>query len=155
MVLRDVLFSVFRDLFVERPASGASLQELSDKLSTSGQTLSTRFGGIANRDANREALRHIIGIERWAQHRLRMFLGEPFLRDEYDGYRPPEAFSWNDLRDDFNQTRNETVALAEQLKQQRVSEKARVTHNDFGAVTAKGWLKYLLDHAQRESMRIK
>ena len=155
MALRDVLFSVFRDLFVERPARTASLQELSNKLLASGQTLSTRFGGIANRDANREALRHIIGIERWAQHRLRMFLGEPFVRDEYDSYCPPDSFSWNDLRDDFNQARAETLALAEQLSQKRVSEKATVVHNDFGPVSAKGWLQYLLNHAERESMRIK
>jgi hypothetical protein len=155
MAIRDVLLSVFRDLFVERPARKTSIKELSDKLSASGQTLSTRFGGIANRDANREALRHIIGIERWAQQRLRMFLGEPYARDEHDGYRPPDMYSWNDLRDDFNQIRTETVGLAEQLMQQGVTDKATVPHNDFGPLTAKGWLKYMLDHAIRESLRIK
>ena len=149
------MFSVLREFLVERPARKASINELADKLSVSGQALSIRFGGIANRDANREALRHIIGLERWGQRRLRVFLGEPFVRDEHDGYRPSENFSWNDLREDFNQARAETVTLAEQLKQKNVTHTATVLHNDFGSLTAKGWLKYLLDHATRESLRIK
>jgi hypothetical protein len=155
MAIRDVLFNVFRDLLIERPVRSISLQELSNQLSASGQTLATRYGGIANRDANREALRHIIGIERWGQQRLRAFLGQPFVRDEYEGYRPSESFSWNDLRDDFNQARAETVSLTEQLIQQDISVGATVPHNDFGPVTAKGWLKYMLDHAIRESTRIR
>ena len=155
MAIRDILFSVLREFLVERPARKASINELADKLSVSGQALSIRFGGIANRDANREALRHIIGLERWGQRRLRVFLGEPFVRDEYDGYRPSENFSWNDLREDFSQARAETVTLAEQLMQKNVMSNVTVLHNDFGPLTAKGWLKYMLDHAIRESMRIK
>lgn len=149
------MFGVFRELFVERPARKTSLNELSEKLTASGQALVTRFGGIANRDANREALRHIIGIERWAQQRLKVFLGERYAADEYDGYRPPDHYTWNDLRDDFNQTRAETAVLAQQLAQQGILGKATVPHNDFGPVTAKGWLKYLHDHALRESTRIR
>ena len=84
-----------------------------------------------------------------------MFMGEPNARDEYDAYRPPEAYSWNDLRDDFNQARIETVTLAGQLLHKGVTDKATVLHNDLGPLTAKGWLKYMLDHAARESLRIK
>lgn len=140
---------------LERPVRKRSIAELAAQLSTSGDALSTRFGGIVNRDANREALRHIIGIERWSQQRLKVFLGYPFEQDEYNEYRPTENYSWNDLRDYFGEVRRETVSLARQIDQQAVPADEKVPHNAAGPLTAKAWLGYILDHAERESRRVR
>ena len=148
------LKEAFWRLVLERPVRNASMADLAAKLSSSGDVLITRFGGIVNRDANREALRHIIGIERWAQQRLKVFLGYPFQQDEYDGYRPSDAHSWNDLRDLFAEVRRDTVSIARQIDQQKLPDTEKVPHNMAGPISAKAWLRYILDHSKRESMRV-
>ena len=139
---------------LERPVRKASVAELVARLTASGAALNTRFGGIVNRDANREALRHIIGIERWSQQRLKVFLGYPFQQDEYDGYRPSDHHSWNDLRDLFAEVRRDTVSIGRQIDQQKLPDTEKVPHNDVGPLSAKAWLKYILEHTNRESRRV-
>src|SRR5262245_11354767 len=122
MPFKDVYWRLFAVFTMERPVRNLTIADLASKLTVSGDKLTTRFGGIANRDANREALRHIIGIEKWGQKRLKVFLGYPYERDEYEGYRPPASYSWNDLRDAFAETRRDTVSLARQINQQGGAE---------------------------------
>jgi len=150
MTLKEAIFQ----FLLERPVRKMSVADLTAQLSTSGDTLMTRFGGIVNRDANREALRHIIGIERWSQQRLKVFLGYPFQLDEYDGYRPNDHHSWNDLRDLFAEVRRDTVSIARQIDQQKLPDTEKVMHNDAGPISAKAWLKYILEHTKRESGRV-
>ncbi|MGL4650942.1 MAG: DinB family protein, partial [Caldilineaceae bacterium] len=99
--------------------------------------------------------RHVIGIERWAQSRLRVLLGEPLRQDECDGYMPEASLGVAQLREVMRSTRSETVALARSLAAADVSLEATVPHNDFGPLTARGWLAYVNDHGTREAMRIR
>ena len=99
MALRDILLGFFKNIFIEVPAGKAGFDALVKNLETSGQTISTRLGGIASSAANRTRLRHIVGIERWGQSRIRTLLGQALVMDEYDGYQPAESMDWNDLRE--------------------------------------------------------
>lgn len=123
------------ELIAELEAAGKrSMQQIMEKLPT---------------ERNYKLLNHVIGIERWGQQRLRVGLGAPFQLDEYDRYRPPFGISWNELQDLFQQTRQETLALATRLAEQGLAEKT-VLHNDFGELTINHWLCYLRIHARNE-----
>jgi hypothetical protein len=100
-------------------------------------------------------VRHITGIERWSQNRLRCFLGTAYARDEYDSYQPGPALDLSGQIAAFQETRQETLALARQLQEAGVPDTATVAHNDFGPLTARGWLSYMTTHASRESTKIK
>ena len=154
MALRDILLNLFKNLLIEGPAAKIGLTGLIPKLEVSGQEINTRLGGIANSASNRKQLRHIIGIERWGQSRLRTLQGQPLLQDEYDGYQPAETVDWNDLRDQFASTRAATLALVRQLTQAGLIETATAKHNSFGDLTLRGWVNYLVAHANRESKLI-
>ncbi|BBN96191.1 hypothetical protein DEGR_29240 [Deinococcus grandis] len=74
---------------LERPAGRSSYQELAHSLETSGTHLTGRAARAADTHANREVLAHIIGIERWGQHRLGAALGKhPDLSAPYHAHRP-------------------------------------------------------------------
>jgi hypothetical protein len=47
------------------------------------------------------------------------------------------------------------VALAKALQAAGVPKTATAHHNDFGDISAGGWLVYLTTHAERESRRLK
>jgi hypothetical protein len=140
--------------FLEGPAKGKSFGELSGKLDDSGQTISARLVEAADTPQNRQQLGHVIGIERWGQHRLRSLLGETMVLDEYDSYRPDAALDMTALRKMFVQTRAESVALVASMQQQRVNLTARVMHNMAGELSVAGWLNYLKNHAEMESKGI-
>ena len=80
-------------------------------LETSGQEIDRRAAAAKDPIKGQKLLRHISGIERWGQSRLRVFLGAPFVRDEYDGYQPGTTFSLDEQRAFFRATRQETIAL--------------------------------------------
>ena len=100
-------------------------------------------------------LRHIAGIERWGQSRLRVFVGAPFVRDEYDGYQPGTTLSLDEQRAFFRTTRQETIALAQTLAAAKIADTATVVHNDLGPLTARGWLCYLEMHARFEMKKLR
>jgi hypothetical protein len=127
---------------------------LIDRLEKSGQKLGDRLAQAGDNALSRRQIRHIIGIERWGQRRLRTFLGESAVQDEYDGYRPAETLSWEQYRDAFHQTRAETVSLARQLQTANLTQ-TKVAHNTFGDLTPPAWLEYLASHATREAQLIR
>lgn len=155
MALRDILLNLFKNLLIEGPAKKKTLDDLAAELEMNGAALVTRFGGVANSANNRKQLRHITGIERWGQNRLRVLTGQSYKQDEYDGYQPAESIDWNDLREAFTHTRSETVSLARQLARNGVEPDATVPHNAFGPMSLRGWLTYLNNHAERESKLIR
>jgi hypothetical protein len=146
--------TVLRPL-VERQAKGHSLEDLAEALERSGSTLNARFGRAADTPRNREALNHIVGIERWGQRRLRVPLGEPLLMDSYRGYRLPEGTSMDNLVQAFADTRRDTVNLARELGSAGLKPSAKVRHNDLGELSLGAWLAYLDGHAKRESRRVR
>ena len=142
--------------YSEYAAGRRTFGELCTQLETSGQALLARAAqGAADDDANRRQLRHVIGIERWGQRRLRTFLGEPTVTDEYDGYCPPATLTLADLAGEFRTTRQDTVAIGRRLEATDPLAIDKVVHNDFGPLSAKAWLHYLELHARLEGWRLK
>ncbi|KEF34185.1 DNA-binding protein [Deinococcus sp. RL] len=149
-----------KELFVaqalERPAARQSYAELAQGLERAGVALFQRAGRAADTQANRAVLTHIIGLERWGQERLRAALGErEFVRDEHHPYKPGAGVSLRELQELLSQTRSRTVDLARRLNASPPAEGLTVEHNGLGPLTPKGWLRYLTQHADLESRKLR
>jgi hypothetical protein len=146
---------VFSKVAVKRPARKLSLGELATSLEEAGKDLEFRYGAATDTPANREKVRHVVGIERWGQRRLEVLLGKETVDDESDAYLPSASASWRDLKLAFANTRRRTVELTRQLDKANVGDDRRVRHNNQGDLTAREWLYYLRLHANFESRRVK
>lgn len=149
-----------KDLFVaqalERPAARLGYPELGQGLERGGLLLAQRAARAADTDANRGVLTHIIGLERWGQQRLRAALGQRgFVRDEHHPYKPGAGTTLRELQDLLSQTRSQTVDLARQLAAAPPRDGLTVEHNGLGELTPKAWLRYLTQHADIESRRLR
>ena len=132
---------------------GSSLEDLTAELEAAGKRNLQQLMEKMPTERNYKQLNHIIGIERWGQQRLRVALGDPFRTDEYDAYRPPLGLSWNELHDVFDQTRQETLVLANRLIELGALDE-KVLHNNLGDLSVKQWLYYLRIHANTEMWRM-
>jgi hypothetical protein len=132
-----------------------ALPDLIKGAEESSQTMAAYLTGKPDTPANRQQLRHVIGIERWGQRRLKTILGEPPIQDEYEGYQPAETLDVAALRDALIATRAETLAIVNAIQQKGIAETAKANHNDMGDVSLKIWLRYLTMHANFESKRVK
>ncbi len=155
MGLKDSLLKGFGKLFFERPGRKRSFDELAQELDRSSTQIVERLAGVSPRPEDHTRLRHIIGIERWGQRRLRVFLGEPFVMDGHHPYKPAETLDWPALLDVFKETRAQTLAMIDALSEPNPEGVASVAHNEFGGFSTKGWLKYLNGHATSEAKYIK
>ncbi|MCX7792267.1 MAG: hypothetical protein N2378_16660 [Chloroflexaceae bacterium] len=153
--MANPLLPALRNLFLERPARKRDYAYFAGRLEASGKELEARFAAAADSPENRRQLRHIVGLERWGQRRLRTALGEPPVQDEMDEYAPPRGQSLLDLRAAFTATRRETVVLVRQLEARGVPPDWIIPHNEFGPLTLRAWLRYLDLHASLEGKRIK
>lgn len=153
MGLKDSLMHAASGLFFERPGRGKNLDEWRAALIASGAAIDQRAAAAKDPVKASIVLRHISGIERWGQRRLRVFLGEPALTDECDGYRPGTDLTLDEQRAFFRETRDGTIALIDQLKAAD-SAPDTVSHNDYGPLSMGGWLRYLDIHANLESKKI-
>ncbi len=150
-----MITKIVATVLLERPARKYDYAGWAQQLTDSGQAIAANLNNSAETDKNRQLLRHIIGIEIWAQHRLRVALGEPFKQEEYTAYAPDQSASWDDLRAQFVAVRADSVALAEELAEQNVPLTTTVMHNQMGNLTVRGWLRYIYFHASFELRRIK
>jgi hypothetical protein len=142
----QAIMSLSAKLFFERPARNATFDTLAANLRSSGKTVRERIAAATDKPRNREAILHLIGIERWGQRRLQVALGEPLLQDEYDGYRPAADIDFGQLPAEFERTRQDTLALVERLARARATNEI-IHHNSFGPMSVRGWIKYLTVHA--------
>jgi hypothetical protein len=142
------------DLFFNRMAAGHSLTELMIALQASGQRLQRRLGSLADSEQNRRILSHIIGIERWGHQRLRVALGEAFVQNAYDDFRPPGDEAWETLKLSFSAARRETIRLIGALERANALNQ-KVPHDFYGDLTVRGWLRYLDVHANIESRKMR
>ncbi|CAM3581560.1 DinB family protein [Deinococcus frigens] len=141
---------------LEAPAGRSSYTDLGQGLERGGIALAGRAARAADTPANCEVLSHIIGIERWGQNRLRVALGRRLYEsDDYQSYRPAPQTGLAELRNLLSQTRSGTVDLARQLHANPPEDGATVGHNGLGPLTAKAWLRYLTQHADLESRRLR
>ncbi len=155
MAMKDTLTSLVAGLVIERPAKRQSMTDLTNALEASGREIDGRLQSFRESPANGKQLRHIIGIERWGQRRLRVALGEPPLLDEHDEYQPDADLSWDDLPGAFRTTRAETITLARTLAAHEPDSLPKVRHNQLGPLSIPAWVQYLKSHARRESMWLK
>ncbi len=153
--MANPVLPVMRSLLIERPARKQSYAQLARALEADAEPLIARFVAATDTPENRHQLRHIIGLERWGQRRLRTALGEPPVSDEMDDYMPERGLSLADLCAAFAATRRETVVLARQLEARGIDGAQQVAHNQFGPLTLRGWLRYLNLHARLEGRRVK
>lgn len=142
-------------LFLERPIRKMDVNDLVTMVQTAGQKLNNRLNSIDDSEKNRKTLSHMIGIERWSERRLQVALGEPFIDEEYNDYRPSRDTSWDDLRTQFAETRAATVATIQALANQNVAKSVMIKHNQFGDISMGAWTRYIYNHANLESKRIK
>lgn len=154
MGLRENITLFIGQRVFERGA-GKALTNAPEQLEAVGQKIAARASAVPDSDLNRRVLNHIIGIERWGQRRLRVALGEPFIQDEYNSYRPAREATWDALKTQFKATRAETVALARSLAAQPVAQSKRIRHNDYGDLSVGAWLNYLRTHADLESRKLR
>ena len=153
-MVRRMLMSVARWLFAERPARGKSVLTLQRELEAGAETVADRISNGADSPANRSKAGHVIGIELWAQQRLRTALDEPFREEEHDAYLPDESLDMRTLRDAFLDARHNSLVLAAELHDAGIDPAVTVPHNDLGPMSVRGWLHYLNGHADFESKRI-
>lgn len=151
--MRKQIAGLAKTLFFERPGKRAGLESLQGKLQTTQATIEERLSAAAGSEKDIKTLRHVIAIERWGQRRIKVALGEEFLEDENHAYKPEPDTPWADLKQQFTQTREQTLALTDELKGETLN--VRVPHNDLGPMTLLGWLSYLNSHANLETKRIK
>lgn len=154
-MIRKLLMPVARWLIVERPARGKSIAILQREMESAAEGVAENISNGADTPENRAQAGHIIGIEGWAQQRLRVALGEPQRDEEYDGYRPEPELDMLALRDRFLDVRHNSLVLASELQDEGVTPQQTVEHNDFGPVSVGGWLQYITGHASFEAKRIK
>lgn len=152
-LLQNMVGSVIRWV-TERGASNLTYEELRHRLEESGRVVAERIAAGDDTARNLAQARHIIGIERWGQQRLRVVLGEPFIEEEYDAHRPETVDAMGALQHCFEEARVETVSLTRELEEHRIDPQMTVPHNALGSLTIRGWLFYLHMHANRESHRI-
>ncbi len=153
---KDDVKEFFVAQVLERPAARLSYTDLLQGLERGGLLLARRAARAADTDANRATLTHIIGIERWGQNRLRVALGQrEFTRDEHHPYKPGAGASLRELQDLLSQTRAQTVDLARHLHAAPPRDDLTVEHNGLGPLTPRAWLRYLTQHADLESRRLR
>ena len=146
---------IITHFLLERPAQKRTMSAWGEKLTANGESISQKLDNLPDSQRNRQVLSHIVGIEQWGQSRLRVGLGDPFIEEEYDKYRPSQNRSWEQLKTEFRITRKKTVALAEELDNKQMDQFFRVNHNQYGDITLGAWLRYLDMHANLESKRLK
>jgi hypothetical protein len=139
----------------ELPGRRRLLATYAPRLERAGETVLSRIAAVPHTEFNHRVVTHIIGIERWGQQRLKVALGEPLLDDEYTGYRPPKDAPWDGLSEQFLATRRATVELVDALVEADADPQQLIPHNGYGPLTVRGWLQYLITHADFESKKLK
>jgi flagellin-specific chaperone FliS len=143
----------FINLYMERSLRKLSIAEITEKVQLTGESLLQELDSCLQNEENRHLLRHIIGIELWSQRRLRAAQGEPLELDEVDRYLPPQKESWSSLVRTFQNTRSETVSLIRSFDDTAVKG-IYIPHNQFGDLSVRSWIKYLIMHADMEADKL-
>ena len=151
-IYRDEITKMAAPPVLDLMVRGKDLDQLVEELRESGEKIYQTVENKEGTEHNHNTFTHIIGIERWGQSRLKVALGERLEMDEYDGYRPGKERPWADLRQDFVETRQQTIGLARRLGDPAVDQALVIPHNQFGDLSLHGWLHYLRYHADATMM---
>ena len=153
--MQNPLRQTIINFIIERPGRKQSISGWAKELTASGQELTAKFAAAPDTEFNRRVVSHLTGIERWGTRRLRVFLGDPLVENEYDGYRPAKDLDWPALQAAFAATRQETLAVVTQLAAAHSDASHKVHHNQMGPLTAQGWLRYLHMHSTWEAKKVR
>ena len=152
--IADVLH-VVAGLMFERPVRGLSAQALIDRLDASTTPFVTAVRTKTDTTANRVLLAHIIGIECWAQNRMRQGANGTVVFDESDSYTPSPAQPMVDLVALAAATRAQSVALLRELTAAGTAPATTIAHNQFGALSLAAWSQYIVSHANLEAKKMR
>jgi hypothetical protein len=141
-------------LFLERPVSDKSTTDLINDLTQSGAMVRERITQTDRSRAHHDIVTHIIGIERWAQERIKAAQtpAQSMPHGEYDPYRPARDTPWEELPNRFAETREATIQLVQQLDSAALER--CVPHNQLGELSVRAWVRYLRVHADLESRKL-
>jgi len=152
--LMSKLFAFVGHWFFEKPSQKLDYDGHISALTSSGEQLVNVIRAARDDQHNRTLVRHIIGIENWSQVRLRELLGAAPFREEYDNYQPPAHHSLAELANLMAHTRQLTCVIVRDLQHAQISLSQQVQHNQFGAMSAGGWLVYMRSHGMIESKKL-
>ena len=144
--MNRIIARIYSTIFFEGPARGKTAAELGLALKTNGDEFCSRLAAMRRTSRLHAVVTHCIGIERWAQGRVRVALGEPFVDEEYDIYRPSLEVPWNDLIALFETTRRESIQLVQQCSGSALEK--TVVHNNIGPLSVRGWFQYMQYHSR-------
>ena len=142
-------------LMFERPTRGVPATELLQRLEQSQQDFGQHLQQYADTHKNRALLGHIIGVERWAQARLRQCISGPSAPDESDAYVPAPNVLFCDLLTDARRMRSDSVALYRELIDAGVPLTRTIVHNQFGPLTVAAWFHYIATHSMLEARKMR
>lgn len=149
------LIGFFLRPYTKRRARGKTLEQVITELESSRDEIMPRIDRAQDAAANREAINHFIGIERWAANRIRVAMGQAkFESDGNRRYRLPDDASLAQLQSGFRAAREETLAMARELQRSGADTSTQVEHNDLGPLTVIEWFTYIRDHSAREIVRV-
>ncbi|GEM48046.1 hypothetical protein [Deinococcus cellulosilyticus] len=135
------------------PASKQNPSQLLKALEDTQTQLSRKFRDLPDTPENRKQLGHILAIERWGTNRLKVFNGAEYHKDSSHEYYPADDATWEDLMNQFVETRLETIRVGQEALANGKDQK--VEHNQLGPLSPAGWLKYLNYHAYLEATKFK
>ncbi len=154
MTLSQRIFHFGGWLFFERPWQPADYAALQLLLRQGGTTVVNGIHQASDIPANRDLIRHIIGIECWAQQRLRAVMsGQPYSA-EYDALQPESTLPIHELATMMASTRDQSITLLLQLQQAGIALNHIVPHNQFGALSIVAWNRYIASHALIELKKL-
>lgn len=138
----------------ERPWQSADYATVQTRLSASGATLVATMRRTSDTPKNRDIIRHIIGIEVWAQQRLQSLINGSTYSAEYDQLQPAQTLTIAELADAMASTRVQSVALISQLQHAGVELTQTIPHNQFGTMSVVAWARYITSHAVIEHKKL-
>ncbi|RLT32014.1 MAG: DinB family protein [Chloroflexi bacterium] len=155
MSISSFLLHNIAGLMFERPTRGLTAAVVLRRLEQSQPVFAQQIEQCADSHKNRALLGHIIGVERWAQARLRQCVSGPTAPDESDAYVPAPDVSFADRVADALRTRSDSVALLGELIDAGVPLTRTIIHNQFGALTVAAWFHYIAMHSMLEAKKMR
>ncbi|WP_188999008.1 hypothetical protein [Deinococcus roseus] len=146
-------YHIFGSGFIDFTGSKKDPSQLLKALEDTQTQLSRKFRELPDTPENRKQLGHILAIERWGTNKLKVFNGGELLNDSSQEYYPSEEDSMESLMNQFTETRQETIKVGQEAIAN--ADQQKVEHDQFGPLSAAGWIQYLNYHAFLEAYKFK